>query len=111
MGQWDGPWSDGSKEWTQYWIQKLAHQFGNDGVFYMTFEDMLKQFSLLSRDRLFSGDDWYHSQLWTSISIPWMATYLDVKFSVEVTESGVVVFALSQVSLDLKLPKISLTHF
>ncbi|KAH8765035.1 hypothetical protein F5883DRAFT_497474 [Diaporthe sp. PMI_573] len=96
-GEWDGPWSDGSKEWTQYWMEKLKHQFGDDGVFYITFEDMLKRFDLLDRVRLFNGDEWYNSQLWTSVNVPWMSTYLDnVKFVVDVTEPGVVVFALSQ---------------
>ncbi|KAL1853962.1 hypothetical protein Daus18300_011629 [Diaporthe australafricana] len=96
-GEWDGPWSDGSKEWTQYWMEKLKHKFGDDGVFYISFEDMLKRFDLLDRVRLFNGDDWYVSQSWTSVNVPWMATYLDnVKFVVDVTEPGTVVFALSQ---------------
>lgn len=81
-------------------MEKLNYKFGDDGVFYISFEDMLKRFDMLDRVRLFSGDDWYNSQLWTSVNVPWMATYLDnVKFVVDVTEPGVVVFVLSQVSL------------
>ncbi|KAK7712000.1 hypothetical protein SLS64_005271 [Diaporthe eres] len=96
-GEWDGPWSDGSKEWTQYWMEKLKHKFGDDGVFFISFEDMLKRFDLLDRVRLFNGDDWYNSQVWTSVNVPWMATYLDdVKFVVDITQPGVFVFALSQ---------------
>ncbi|KAJ0116929.1 Calpain-9 [Diaporthe amygdali] len=96
-GEWDGSWSDGSKEWTPYWMEKLKHKFGDDGVFYISFEDMLKRFNLLDRVRLFNGDDWYISQWWTSVTVPWMATYLDdSKFVVDVTEPGIVVFALSQ---------------
>lgn len=84
-------------------MEKLNHKFGDDGVFYITFEDMLKRFDLLDRVRLFNGDDWYNSQLWTSVNVPWMSTYLDnIKFVVDVTEPGVVVFALSQVSLDVE---------
>lgn len=30
-GEWTGPWSDGSKEWTPEWMQKLNHRFGDDG--------------------------------------------------------------------------------
>ncbi len=30
--EWEGKWSDGSKEWTPEWMQLLNHQFGNDGV-------------------------------------------------------------------------------
>lgn len=81
-------------------MEKLNYKFGDDGVFYISFEDMLKRFDMLDRVRLFSGDDWYNSQLWTSVNVPWMATYLDnVKFVVDVTDPGVVVFVLSQVSL------------
>lgn len=81
-------------------MERLNYKFGDDGVFYISFEDMLKRFDMLDRVRLFSGDDWYNSQLWTSVNVPWMATYLDnVKFVVDVTEPGVVVFVLSQVSL------------
>lgn len=81
-------------------MEKLKHKFGDDGVFYISFEDMLKRFNLLDRVRLFNGDDWYISQWWTSVTVPWMATYLDdSKFVVDVTEPGIVVFALSQVSL------------
>lgn len=80
-------------------MEKLKHKFGDDGVFYISFEDMLKRFDLLDRVRLFSGDDWYNSQVWTSVSVPLMPTYLEkVKFVVDVTQPGVVVFALSQVS-------------
>ncbi|KAG6356919.1 hypothetical protein INS49_014794 [Diaporthe citri] len=96
-GEWDGAWSDGSKEWTQYWMEKLKHKFGDDGVFWISFEDMLKRFDLLDRVRLFNGDDWYNSQVWTSVNVPWMATYLDdFKFVVDITQPGVFVFALSQ---------------
>ncbi|KAL2288831.1 hypothetical protein FJTKL_03485 [Diaporthe vaccinii] len=96
-GEWDGPWSDGSKEWTQYWMEKLKHKFGDDGIFFISFEDMLKRFDLLDRVRLFNGDDWHNSQVWTSVNVPWMATYLDaVKFVVDITQPGVFVFALSQ---------------
>lgn len=81
-------------------MEKLKHKFGDDGVFYISFEDMLKRFDMLDRVRLFNGDDWYNSQVWTSVSVPWMASYLDnVKFVVDVTEPGVFIFALSQVSL------------
>lgn len=81
-------------------METLKHKFGDDGVFYISLEDMLKRFDLLDRVRLFSGDDWYTSQVWTSVNVPWMATYLDnVKFVVDITEPGTFVFALSQVSL------------
>ena len=40
-GEWTGPWSDGSKEWTKEWLplfEILNHQPGNDGVFIMECE-------------------------------------------------------------------------
>lgn len=36
--EWNGPWSDGSKEWTAEWLpalQDLKHTFGDDGQFVM----------------------------------------------------------------------------
>jgi hypothetical protein len=31
---------------TPYWMTKLDHKFGDDGVFWMRFEDMLREFPL-----------------------------------------------------------------
>jgi hypothetical protein len=39
--EWTGPWSDGSKEWTREWLQRLPeldHSFANDGEFLMECE-------------------------------------------------------------------------
>ena len=39
--EWTGRWSDGSKEWTQEWLEHLStlgHQFGDDGQFVMECE-------------------------------------------------------------------------
>jgi hypothetical protein len=36
--EWNGPWSDGSAEWTPEWLSALpalGHVFGNDGQFIM----------------------------------------------------------------------------
>jgi hypothetical protein len=38
--EWDGKWSDGSKEWTAEWMQLLKHEFGNDGVRNSLFGDI-----------------------------------------------------------------------
>lgn len=94
-------------------MEKLKHKFGDDGIFFISFEDMLKRFDLLDRVRLFNGDDWYSSQLWTSVNVPWMATYLDdAKFIVDITQPGVFVFALSQVSLTCHcFPNFCHNHF
>lgn len=39
--RWEGPWSDGSKEWTSEWLAALPHlrySFGDDGEFVMECE-------------------------------------------------------------------------
>ncbi|KAK0717300.1 hypothetical protein B0T26DRAFT_646798 [Lasiosphaeria miniovina] len=96
-GEWNGPWSDGSKEWTPYWLIKLDYRFENDGVFWMTYQDMLLTFTNLYRTRLFD-DQWTVTQEWTSVSVAWLTGYLQQKFVVEVKKSGTVVFVLQQVS-------------
>lgn len=96
-GVWQGPWSDGSKEWTPYMIQKLQHTFEDNGVFYMSFEDMLRSFVHVQRTRLFNHH-WSMSLRWMSAPVPWVRSYLRKRFSVEVTEDGIAVIVLSQVS-------------
>ncbi|KAF1940561.1 cysteine proteinase [Clathrospora elynae] len=95
MGEWTGPWSDGSSEWTPYWMKKLDHKFGDDGLFWMSYEDMLKRFDLLDRTRLFD-QDWTVVQRWTSVSVAWVTGYLNTKFSVEIKKAGPTVFVLCQ---------------
>ncbi|KAH7072110.1 hypothetical protein BKA63DRAFT_62791 [Paraphoma chrysanthemicola] len=95
MGEWTGPWSDGSSEWTPYWLEKLDHKFGDDGLFWMAYEDLLKRFDLLDRTRLFD-QDWTVVQHWTSVSVAWVTGYLNTKFSVEIKKAGPTVFVLCQ---------------
>ncbi|KAK0707169.1 hypothetical protein B0T21DRAFT_416338 [Apiosordaria backusii] len=68
MGEWTGPWSDGSKEWTPYWLTKLDYRFEDDGVFWMTYSDMLHTFTNLYRTRLFD-DKWAVAQEWTNVNL------------------------------------------
>jgi hypothetical protein len=96
MGEWTGPWSDGSKEWDPYWLKTLDHKFGDDGLFWMSYEDLLKRFDLLDRTRLFDHD-WTVVQQWTSVSVGWVTGYLNTKFSVEIKKKGPTVFQLCQV--------------
>lgn len=72
VGEWTGPWSDGSREWTPYWLNKLDHKFGDDGLFWMSYEDLLKRFDLLDRTRLFD-EQWTVVQRWTSVSVAWVS--------------------------------------
>ncbi|KAF2503244.1 cysteine proteinase [Lophium mytilinum] len=95
VGEWNGPWSDGSKEWTPYWMKKLDYQFGDDGMFWMSYDDLRSRFDILDRTRLFS-EDWTVVQQWTSLSIGWVTGYLNTKFLVEIKQGGPTVFVLSQ---------------
>ncbi|KAJ3522261.1 hypothetical protein NM208_g12934 [Fusarium decemcellulare] len=94
-GEWHGPWSDGSKQWTPHMIQKLRHEFGDDGIFWMSYNDMLDNFKWIYRTRLFD-ERWTVAQQWTSVSVAWLTGYLKKKFIVEVKEEGMVVIVLSQ---------------
>ncbi|KAG5661067.1 hypothetical protein KAF25_002710 [Fusarium avenaceum] len=95
QGEWHGPWSDGSRQWTPYMIRKLQHQFGDDGIFWMSYNDMLDNFKWMYRTRLFD-ERWTVAQQWTSVSISWLTGYLKKKFVIEVKEEGMVVIVLSQ---------------
>ncbi|KAL9062478.1 MAG: hypothetical protein Q9157_008888, partial [Trypethelium eluteriae] len=93
--EWSGAWSDGSKEWDGYWMETLKHEFGDDGVFWISYEDLLKNFQDFDRTRLFD-DRWTVTQQWTSISVPWTIDYLDTKFKLEVARAGPTIIVLSQ---------------
>ncbi|KAF4956670.1 hypothetical protein FGADI_3659 [Fusarium gaditjirri] len=94
-GEWTGPWSDGSKEWTAEWLQKLDHRFGDDGDFWISYEDLLRKYQAFERTRLFT-DDWRVSQLWTTLSVPWTLDYHDTHFSFTLSKPGPVVLVLAQ---------------
>ena len=98
IGEWNGPWSDGSKEWTPYWLKKLNHKFGDDGIFWMSFNDLLSNFMFIHRTRIFD-EKWTVVQHWTSVNISWVTGYLNHKFVVEIKKAGPVVFVLCQVRL------------
>ncbi|KAF2451090.1 cysteine proteinase [Karstenula rhodostoma CBS 690.94] len=95
MGEWNGAWSDGSKEWSPYWLEKLDHRFGNDGLFWMSYDDLCKRFNLLDRTRLFDNE-WTIVQRWASVSVAWVTGYLNIKFVVEIKKAGPTVFVLCQ---------------
>jgi len=97
MGEWNGPWSDGAEEWTPYWMAKLGHKFGDDGKFWMSYDDMLRKFDFLDRTRLFMDEGWTVIEQWASVDVPWATGTSKTKFLVELTKPGPVVFVLSQV--------------
>ncbi|KAF2747902.1 cysteine proteinase [Sporormia fimetaria CBS 119925] len=95
VGEWNGAWSDGSKEWTPYWMNKLNYRFGDDGMFWMSYKDLLDKFTRLERTRLFDKN-WTVVQEWTSVSVAWVTGYLNIKFHVEIKKAGPTVFVLAQ---------------
>lgn len=43
--EWEGAWSDGSKEWTPALRKALKHEDKNDGVFWMEMTDFFREFN------------------------------------------------------------------
>ncbi|KAL8632632.1 hypothetical protein Q9189_001636 [Teloschistes chrysophthalmus] len=93
--EWQGPWSDGSEQWTPEWMELLNHRFGDDGMFWISYKDFLRKYQSLDRTRLF-GPEWQVTQQWTTVNVPWSADFNDTKFNITVTRPGPVVIALSQ---------------
>ncbi|KAL9031333.1 MAG: hypothetical protein Q9196_000623 [Gyalolechia fulgens] len=93
--EWQGPWSDGSEQWTPEWMELLNHRFGDDGMFWISYTDFLRKYQSLDRTRLF-GPEWQITQQWTTVNVPWSADYNDTKYSITVTQPGPVVVVLSQ---------------
>lgn len=96
IGEWLGPWSDGSSNWTSEWLDKLDHRFGDDGVFWMAYEDLLSTFQMVFRTRIFD-DTWSIAEKWTRMNADWMGEYSRGRFVAEVKSGGLYVFVLSQV--------------
>ncbi|KAJ6160943.1 Alpha/beta hydrolase fold-3 [Penicillium chermesinum] len=93
--EWHGAWGDGSEQWTAEWIELLGHKFGNDGFFWIAYQDLLKKYQHFDRTRLF-GPEWTITQQWTTLHVPWSADYHSTKFIMSVTRSSPVVIVLSQ---------------
>lgn len=96
-GEWSGAWADGSKEWSPEWMRKLGHKFGEDGEFWICYQDLLRHFQIFERVRLF-GPEWNVSQIWTTLHIPWVEEYNETYFTFTTTQSGPVVIVLSQLN-------------
>jgi hypothetical protein len=79
-------------------MKKLDYRFGDDGLFWMSYDDIQKRFDLLDRTRLFN-EEWTVVQHWTSVSVAWVTGYLNTKFLVEIKKAGPTVFVLCQVCL------------
>ncbi|KAI8654446.1 Calpain catalytic domain-containing protein [Fusarium keratoplasticum] len=95
LGEWHGPWADGSKEWNPYTMKQLRHEFGDNGTFWMMYDDILENFEYIYRTRLFNSQ-WNMVQKWMSVQVPWLPGFLKKRFIIEVKEKSTVVVTLSQ---------------
>jgi len=96
QSEWTGPWSDGSKEWNSEWFERLQHKFGDDGIFWISYEDMLRKYKYVDRTRIF-GQGWHVAQQWTSVQVPWNTTdYQQTRYQIEVPEDTDAVVVFSQ---------------
>ncbi|GLD97300.1 hypothetical protein PINS_up005984 [Pythium insidiosum] len=94
--EWTGAWSDGSPQWTAEWMTLLEHKFGDDGAFWMSYDDFLKTFTALDRTRVFTPE-WTVAQCWTQEIVSWPSD----KFSrqeclINLTRPSKVVIVLQQ---------------
>ena len=93
--EWRGPWSDGSSQWTAEAIDALEFKFGDDGIFWIRYEDLLSRFNSLWRTRLFNAD-WMVSQQWIKLTIPWTGEYKEATYNVDISKRATTVLVLSQ---------------
>lgn len=84
-----------AEEWTGEWLQKLDHKFGDDGSFWISYEDLLRKYQAFDRTRLF-GPEWKVASIWTTLDISWKLDYHDTKFAFSLARSGPVVIVFSQ---------------
>ena len=93
--RWTGAWGDGSAQWTPQWMQELNQKFGDNGTFWMSYDDMLEKFTRIERTRLFD-DTWTVKQRWTSVSVPYTAVFQETKFQITLKKDSPMVLVLSQ---------------
>ncbi|RYP24399.1 hypothetical protein DL767_008607 [Monosporascus sp. MG133] len=94
-GIWEGAWSDGSKEWNREVKEELNHEFGEDSVFWITYEDLLEKYQHFDRTRLFRDPDWRCCQRWIGVEVPWKPQWNE-KFHIKLTKESPLILVLQQ---------------
>lgn len=94
-GVWEGAFSDGSKEWTPEIWAELGHQFGQDSVFWITYEDLIRKFTQFDRTRLFRDPEWRCCQRYAGCEVPWKPQW-EEKFIFSLTKDSPLVLVLNQ---------------
>ncbi|KAF7299680.1 Calpain catalytic domain-containing protein [Mycena chlorophos] len=103
QAEYNGPWSDGSKDWTPEWMDALpalGHTFGDPGKFVMDYKDFLLSFDQIDKTRLFDRSWTVRSEV-VRVSHPRPFPqsafgYGDVCFTFTLSTSTAVVVVLSQ---------------
>lgn len=91
-GEWNGPWSDGSKEWSPERMTLLNHQFGDDGAFWMSYEDFLNHWNCIDKVRLFDSS-WTVYTTWIKYNV---LPKSDGKFILTIPQESELVIVLQQ---------------
>ncbi|KAF9480346.1 cysteine proteinase [Pholiota conissans] len=99
---WEGPWSDGSKEWTTEWLTvlpELGHSFGGKGQFVMEYKDFLSVWQEVQRTLIFD-DTWVTSSQWLHVSLPFPSvsafSFGDISFSFSLPARSPVVIVFNK---------------
>ncbi|PPQ91204.1 hypothetical protein CVT25_001220 [Psilocybe cyanescens] len=99
---WEGPWSDGSKEWTKEWLEilpELGHSFGGKGQFVMEYKDFLNVWQEVQRTLIFD-ETWVMSSQWLHVSLPFpnikAFSFGDINFSFSIPAASPVIIVLSK---------------
>ncbi|KAJ7659255.1 cysteine proteinase [Mycena polygramma] len=105
QAEWNGPWSDGSKEWTPEWMDALpilGHVFGDPGKFVMEYKDFLSCFEQVDRTRLFDSSWTMRHDVVRVPSRPFPGSgfgYGDVCFSFSLSKTASAVLVLAQLDV------------
>ncbi|KAF7334595.1 Calpain catalytic domain-containing protein [Mycena venus] len=102
---WNGPFSDGSKEWTPELMNALpqmGHQFGAAGQFIMEYKDFLACFAQIDRTRLFDSTFTMRYQVLRVPSRPFPGSgfgHGDLCFTFSLSKTTFAIIVLSQLDV------------
>ena len=96
QSEWEGDWSDRSKKWTDELRRLLKHEEADDGIFWITYEDLLRNYPVLYRTRIFDAS-WTVAQSWTNITVPFLSSDIyENTFRFTLSKAATTVIVLSQ---------------
>ncbi|KAJ7641144.1 cysteine proteinase [Roridomyces roridus] len=102
QAEWNGPWSDGSKNWTPESMEALpalGHVFGDPGKFIMEYKDFLSCFEQVDRTRLFDSSWTMKHEVLRVPSRPFPGSgfgYGDLCFTFSLPKTTFTILVLSQ---------------